>query len=458
MDNPVPAALRLLRAPPRLCQRWGLRLPRWTVRLRLTALYGLLFLASVTLLLVILNVAARGWSNEDTRSEPGGPAAFWVPPPGVLPNSPPDSGGPPQKELQEWQKAAQERFAAARAAQLNWLMEESAFALAGMALLSVGAGWVMAGRALRPLREMTAAAQAISADDLSGRLAVTGPSDEMKDLGDTIDSLLARLQAAFDAQSRFVANASHELRTPLAMMRTSVEVAAAKPGQAPPQVTELAGKVTEGLDQADRLLENFLALARAQYGAKENQETMSLGAVAARVLGERSGEIAAKGIRAQQEDSGTLVTGNATLLTRMAGNLIGNAIQHNAPGGWLRIQTRASQTTVRLTVENGGGMLDPASVKELAQPFRRLAGDRTGSAHGTGLGLSIVAAIAAAHNGSLQLHARPQCGLRAVVELPRAPAGSGPAAEPAAAVTTPAGPAALPPGGPGSPARTGARA
>jgi signal transduction histidine kinase len=326
-----------------------------------------------------------------------------------------------------------------------------------MTLLSVGAGWVMAGRALRPLREMTAAAQAISADDLSGRLAVPGPSDEMKDLGDTIDSLLARLEAAFDAQRRFVANASHELRTPLAMMRTSVEVAAAKPGQLPPQVTELAGKVTEGLDQADRLLESFLTLARAQYGAREDQETVSLGAVAARVLGERSGEIAAKAIRAQQEDGGALVTGNATLLARMAGNLIGNAIRHNDRGGWLRIQAQADQATVRLTVENGGGTLDPGSVRELAQPFRRLAGDRTGSVHGTGLGLSIVAAIAAAHDGSLHLHARPQGGLRAVVELPRALAGSRPAAEPQATITAPAGPAALPAVSPGSPARAGAR-
>ena len=443
MDNPVPAALRLLRAPRRLGQRWGLRLPRRTVRLRLTALYGLLFLASGALLLVILNVAARGWSNENTRSWPGGPVGSG-PLPTCMPNPPPDSRASLQKELQECRKAAEERFAAARAAQLNWLMDESAFALAGMALLSVGAGWVITGRALRPLREMTAAAQAISADDLSGRLAVPGPSDEMKDLGDTIDSLLARLQAAFDAQRRFVANASHELRTPLAMMRTSVEVAAAKPGQAPPQVTELVSKVTEGLDQADRLLENFLTLARAQYGAKENEETISLGAVVARMLGGHSGEIAAKAIRAQQEDGGAQVTGNATLLARMAGNLISNAIRHNDRGGWLRIQTRAGQATVHLTVENGGGMLDPASVKELAQPFRRLAGDRTGSAHGTGLGLSIVAAIAAAHNGSLQLHARPQGGLRAVVELPRALAASGPAAEPQATVTAPAGPAALP--------------
>jgi hypothetical protein len=453
MNDPVPAALRRLRGPRRLGQRWGLRLPRRTVRLRLTALYGLLFLASGALLLVILNVAARGWSNGrvQTPADHSASATFGGHSNSDLPNS-----GKPLTASQ--QKAAQAQLAAARAAQMNWLMEESALALAGMALLSVGAGWVMAGRALRPLREMTAAAQAISADDLSGRLAVPGPSDEMKDLGDTIDSLLARLEAAFGAQRGFVANASHELRTPLAMMRTSVEVAVAKRGQLPPQVTELAGKVTEGLDQADRLLENFLTLARAQYGARENQEAVCLGAVAARMLGERSGEIAAKAIRTQQEDSGTLITGNATLLGRMADNLIGNAIRHNDPGGWLRIQTHAGQTTVRLIVENGGDILDPGSVRELAQPFRRLAGDRTGSANGTGLGLSIVAAIAAAHNGALHLHARPQGGLRAVVELPRAPADSAPAAEPQVTVTAPDGPAAMPiSAGFGSAARAGTR-
>jgi hypothetical protein len=142
----------------------------------------------------------------------------------------------------------------------------------------------------------------------------------------------------------------------------------------------------------------------------------------------------------------------------MADNLIGNAIRHNDTCGWLRIQTRAGQATVRLTVENGGDILDPGTVRELAQPFRRLAADRTGSGQGTGLGLSIVAAIAAAHDGSLQLHARPRGGIRAVVELPRALADRGPAAGPPAAVTAPPGPAALPAASPGSAARAGDRA
>jgi len=141
--------------------------------------------------------------------------------------------------------------AAQHAAALNQLLAESAIALGVMAVVSVALGWLMAGRVLRPLRAMTAAAQAISAEDLSGRLAVPGPDDELKDLGDTIDDLLHRLETAFSAQRRFAASASHELHTPLAMMRTSADVATAKPGPVPAELTVLAGKLREGLDQAD---------------------------------------------------------------------------------------------------------------------------------------------------------------------------------------------------------------
>ena len=164
----------------------------------------------------------------------------------------------------------QAQAAAGHAAALNQLLAESAIALAVMTVVSAVLGWLVAGRVLRPLRAMTAAARAISADDLSRRLAVPGPDDELKDLGDTIDELLDRLEIAFGAQRRFAASASHELRTPLAMMRTSLDVATAKPGPVPPELTVLAGKLREGLDQADRLVENLLLLARAQHGARDD--------------------------------------------------------------------------------------------------------------------------------------------------------------------------------------------
>jgi signal transduction histidine kinase len=278
---------------------------------------------------------------------------------------------------------------------------------------------------------MTVAARSISEDSLHERLAVPGPGDELKDLGDTIDGLLQRLETAFTAQRQFAANASHELRTPLAMMRTSLDVATAKPGPIPPQVTVLAGKLREGLDQADRLLESLLLLARAQHGAKDDQEPVSLGRVLAAAI-EARGDLAARmGLEMRQATANAWVTGNATLLFRMAGNLIDNAIRHNEPGGWIRAETTTDGATAWLAVENGGPVLDQDKVTELAQPFRRLGAQRTGSADGAGLGLSIVAAIASAHGGTLSLHARPHGGLRVVIKLPRTPFTPTAAAAPA---------------------------
>jgi signal transduction histidine kinase len=394
-------------------------LPRGTVRLRLTALYGSLILASGVGLLAITNALARGW-----------PSLFNV----TITTGPPGKAQPIQlspSQLDAAQNQAQALVAHQRAAELNQLLAVSAVALGVLAVVSVVLGWLVAGRVLRPLRAMTAATRAISEDNLGERLAIPGPSDELKDLGDTIDGLLERLERAFTGQRRFVANASHELRTPLAMMRTSLDVAAAKPGPVPAEVTVLEGKLREGLDQADRLLESLLLLARAQQGARDEQKTISLGRALADLIEARGEAIAGKGLRVQQATGDAWVAGNVTLLSRMAGNVIDNAIGHNEPGGWIRAETSADGATACLVVENGGPVLDQDSVTELAQPFRRLGADRTGTANGTGLGLSIVEAIAQAHGGTLRLRARPQGGLRVVIELPVAatpsarPAGAG---------------------------------
>jgi hypothetical protein len=379
-------------------------LPRRTVRLRLTALYGMLFLASGAGLLTITNILARSWP--------------W---PALVVSA--DSGASGRIQPAPFPIPAQVRAQAAaqHAAALSQLLAESAIALGVMAVVSVALGWLMAGRVLRPLREMTAAARAISAEDLSRRLAVPGPDDELKDLGDTIDDLLRRLETAFAAQRRFAASASHELRTPLAMMRTSLDVATAKPAPAPPELTVLAGKLREGLDQADHLVENLLLLARAQHGASDSQETISLDALIIGAIGDWAGLIASTGLHVQHTPAdglGVLVTGNPVLLAQMTANLIDNAVRHNHPGGWIRAQVADDGPVVRLLVENSGPVLDQDEVTTLAQPFRRLGTDRTGSATGTGLGLSITDAIATAHGGTLHLHARPEGGLRAVIDLP----------------------------------------
>jgi signal transduction histidine kinase len=382
--------------------------PRRTVRLRLTALYGGLFLASGAGLLTITNILARSWP--------------WPPFPIILtpvrsstgrisPATPPAHS--PQAELLA-------RLAAGHAAELNQLLADSAIALGVMTVASAALGWLVAGRVLRPLRAMTAAARAISADDLRRRLAVPGPGDELKDLGDTIDELLHRLETAFGAQRRFAASASHELRTPLAMMRTSLDVAIAKPGPVPAELTVLAGKLREGLDQADRLVENLLLLARAQHAASDGQETIPLGPLIAGAIDARAGLIASMGLHVQHTPGGdgTMVTGNSVLLAQMTANLIDNAVRHNHPGGWIRTQITRDGPAVRLLVENGGPLLDQDKVTTLTQPFRRLGTDHTGSSTGTGLGLSIAEAIATAHGGTLRLYARQEGGLQAVIDLP----------------------------------------
>jgi signal transduction histidine kinase len=377
-------------------------LPRRTVRLRLTTLYGALFLASGAGLLAITNILARGWPWPALVVSPDRGPGHIQPGPSAIPAS------------------VRAQAAAQHAAALNQLLAESGVALGVMAVVSVALGWLMAGRVLRPLREMTAATRAISAEDLTRRLAVPGPDDELKDLGDTIDKLLHRLETAFGAQRRFAASASHELRTPLAMMRTSLDVATAKPAPVPPGLTVLAGKLREGLDQADRLVENLLLLARAQHGARDDQETISLGPLLAGAIAARTALIVGIGLDVRHAADGSLVTGNPVLLAQMTANLVDNAVRHNHPGGWIRAQVTGDGPDVRLVVENSGSVLDPGQVTTLTQPFRRLGTDRTRSAAGTGLGLSITEAIATAHGGVLQLQALPEGGLRAVIDLPAA--------------------------------------
>jgi hypothetical protein len=314
-----------------------------------------------------------------------------------------------------------------------------------MGAVSAVLGWLMAGRALRPLREITATARRISEDNLHERLAFRGPDDELKQLADTFDDLLGRLESAFAAQRRFVANASHELRTPLATMRASLDVAVAKPEPVPAQTAALAARLRTELDRIDELLEGFLALARVQHGALPDGERFALGGVASAELAARTDAVAARSLTVRTDvAAGAFVAGSQALVRQLAGNLIGNAIVHNQEAGWLSVAVVADGTVARLVVENGGRLLDSGQVAQLGQPFRRLGADRTGSEHGSGLGLSIVAAIASAHGGSLDLRARPEGGLRAEVLLPLASGLAMPAAVlvPAAGSPDEAGPPA----------------
>jgi signal transduction histidine kinase len=395
-------------------------LPRRTVRLRLTLLYGALFLVSGAALLAI-TYALVSQSTDDlvVLGSPGdAPAQIQTGPEGF-----PETAIPERFREEAERRRAQ--AARQRAEQMDQLLIQSGIALALMSVVSIGLGWLVAGRVLGPLRTMTATTRRISERNLHERLALDGPNDELKDLGDTIDALLSRLEAAFEAQRRFVANASHELRTPLSMMRTSLDVAAAKPGPAAPELSALDDKLREGLDRADRLLASFLTLAQAQHGTLREQVPVSLPRLVTAAMADRDNAIAASEIELQLELGEADVVGSETLLSHMVDNVVDNAIRHNEPAGFIRVATRRDGDSTRLIVESGGRRLKPSEVRELAQPFRRLGAERTSSANGVGLGLSIVAAIAAAHGGGLELHARPEGGLRVVIELPPAPEGGG---------------------------------
>jgi len=301
--------------------------------------------------------------------------------------------------------------------QLHALLILCAIALAIMAVVSIGLGWLVAGRALSPIREMTSNARHISAENLHERLGVQGPTDELKDLGDTIDDLLARLETAFEAQKRFVANASHELRTPLTMMRTSVDVAVGK-AQPPAEVRVLAGKVGEGLDEADRILEGLLLLARAQRGALGDLTAISLPALVESAIAADQAEITRKSLTVENQLVPATIMGNEVLLALMVANVIDNAVRHNVDGGAVHISNEFDGVGARLVIENGGEVLGENEVQLLGEPFQRIGAERLASGHGAGLGLSIVSAIAAAHGGALRLTARPEGGLSVVIELP----------------------------------------
>ncbi|MGO9960954.1 MAG: sensor histidine kinase [Solirubrobacteraceae bacterium] len=369
-----------------------------TVRWRLTLIYGGLFLICSTALLAVTYVLFTRF-------------AFGFPP----------KPGPGKGASDPTLAAYTIRLSRARSHDLHRLVIGYGLALAVMALVSGLLGWLVAGRVLAPLRTITAAADRISETNLHERLAMPGPRDELRLLGDTIDRLLERLEAAFDAQRQFVANASHELRTPLAMMRTTLDVAIAKPGGVPVQTRELDTELRVDLGHADRLLESFLALARAQNGHLGEQSQVALEPRIGAALAARADEIAAKRLTVETDLATVAIAGSATLLGRMIENVIENAVRHNQPGGSIDVTLAPSGgQQARVTVDSSGPALDPDAVTQLAQPFKRLSQDRTGSQNGHGLGLSIVAAIAAAHHGSLDLHARAEGGLRVQITLPAA--------------------------------------
>jgi signal transduction histidine kinase len=410
------------------------RLPGRTVRARLTWLYGSLFLASGAVLLIITGALWAGATDGKTAGFASTVAPRILDITGVTAKAgsvfrpaagPGGSGRHATGGLARTQNLVVGQLKALttdqQSSDLHQLLLYSGIALAIMAIVAIGLGWLTAGRVLRPLRTITSTARDISATNLDERLGLHGPNDELKELGDTFDQLLGRLERAFASQRRFVANASHELRTPLATMRAAIDVAVAKPAPAPPETVLLAGRLRQELDRVDGLLESFLALARAEAGPPDDDGPTSLDPLVTSALEARARTIASMRLDVHRDMSAeTTVAGNRALLVRMVDNLVSNAVRHNEPGGWIGIRSELDGTMARLVVENGGPVLDQGEVDELAKPFRRLGADRTSSGEGFGLGLSIIASIVETHHGYLQLRARKEGGLQVSIELPLA--------------------------------------
>jgi signal transduction histidine kinase len=394
-------------------------LPRRTVRLRLTTVYSGLFAACGTGLLgltyLLVSRATSGvysYTGKDGRStqisvttgddhhpHQGTPSLHDV-----------GGTGKPLTPAQSEALARQMRALAEQqhAHEMHQLLVQSGIALALMTAVSILLGWLVAGRVLRPLRTITAATTSITATNLHHRLAVAGPDDELTRLGDTIDGLLARLEGAFDAQRRFVANASHELRTPITVVRALLQMTLTDPHATLADHRATSREVIAETDHQERLIEALLVLARSERGL-DHREPVDLSSVAGDLLPD-GGDIPVR-----SELAPAVVDGDRALTERLVANLLDNAVRHNRPGGHVTVTTGTRDGTAHLTVTNTGPVIPPGAVSRLYQPFQRLD---DASTDGLGLGLSIVRAIATAHDATITTTPTPSGGLRVEVAFP----------------------------------------
>jgi signal transduction histidine kinase len=372
-------------------RRW-LHRPAHSARLRLTLLYSGMFLVLGTAIVVFISLVGSG-------SAAVGISSTSVAHPGP-------AGG-----------AVHAAVSQQHSADVNRVLAGAWVSLVLTAGVSAVLGWFVAGRVLRPLRQMTTAARTISAGNLHERLALTGPDDEFKRLGDTVDELLARLEASFAAQHRFVANAAHELRTPLTVERTLLQVALADPNATTASLRATCGELLAVGREQEQLIDALLTLATSQRGL-ETRQPVDLAGAAELVLGSARAEAARHGHSLTVALAKAATSGDPTLIERMIGNLLDNAIGYNVPGGSVEIRTASVGGRAVLSIANTGPRVPVGEIERLFEPFQRFAPERTASDRQRGLGLSIVRAIATAHDGTVTAEPKPDGGLVVTVSLP----------------------------------------
>jgi signal transduction histidine kinase len=378
------------------------RRPRPTIRARLTLLYTGLFAVCGAIIVAVSYAYVAHLQTSSPGGVPGGPAcrsAELLAHPG---------GGFLRKcisALQGQGALRQREFI------LSHLLAYSLVTVGVVIALSTVLGWIFSGRALRPVHRITAAARAASEHDLSARVALTGPRDELHELAETFDEMLGRLQGAFEAQRRFIANASHELRTPLAVMRTTVDVVLGNPDSTPEDLRSMAADIRVAVDRAEQLIGALLILARNERGLTVHEE-VDLATVAEDVLD--ADGLGDRRVHAALEPA--VISGDPVLAERLVANLLDNAVRYNDSAGDIWISTRITAGVSQLTVTNTGPVVSGADAERIFQPFRRLD-DRT-SHDGFGLGLAIVASIAAIHGGTAVAQPRRGGGLCVTVTVP----------------------------------------
>jgi len=376
--------------------------PRWTVRLRLTLLFACVVLVSAAALVGSTYVLFdHWWSGGGVITST---LQHIVSVPGTASGA---AKGPAVARI--WARVPNAK-ARAKAADLYQLLVVSGIAMGVVVTLAAGLGWFVAGRVLRPIRTITTSVREISEDNLHARLAAPGPDDELKELADTFDQLLQRLETAFEAQRQFAANASHELRTPLTFERTLLEVALADPDCTLESLRATCQRLIALGTQQEQLIESLLTLAQSQSGLA-TRGPVDLGKAAQDAVSSRKSQLAEAGLRIDTDINPALVSGDGYLIGRLITNLLDNAIRYNTPVGFVSLRTGTEDGHCALTVANSGPHITPEQVTRLHRPFERLGPARTGAGDGAGLGLSIVASITRVHGAELSLTPRAAGGL-----------------------------------------------
>ena len=375
-----------------------------TVRLKLTLLYGGLFVAAGLILITVSYGLIRLRDLDDPPRRP-------------IVDRIEERGDLDDEDEDDFEDRVERARRDERAIALRQIWRQSLFALAIMTVGAVAVGWFLAGNLLSPLRRITSHAQSASASTLDARINLEGPEDELKDLADTFDAMLDRLQAAFQAQQGFAAQASHELRTPLSIVRAEAELTRDNP-----DLTESGRKSLDAIllavQRSERLVDGLLALTRSESTMRE-AAVIDLADLAGDVVGEHVSDADEAGVHLDLSLSAAAVRGDSALLRQMIANLVQNAVNYNLPGGNVVVTVRAEEGTALLVVENSGPIVDQAEIDALFQPFIRGEWARR-NRPGFGLGLAIVRSIVTAHNGAITIDPLPTGGLRVSTRLPLA--------------------------------------